>query len=99
MAVAMEHAGLVAVERQWLAVRLDVLGRRLEITEGGFRRGEVQGHQLAGGVINKHQQRARRRTVLEPATIAATDLDQLALARAPIPRLVDLGRMLPARRR
>ena len=88
--VAMEHARLVAVERHWLAMLFDIEPRRLEITEGRLGRGQVQGHQAAGRVVNKHQQRAGRRALLKPAMIAAVDLDQLAQARTPISRLVDL---------
>jgi hypothetical protein len=43
-----------------------------------------------------HGQPARA-SLLEPAVIAAVDLDQLAQARAPVPRLVDPGRTLLAR--
>jgi len=44
-----------------------------------------------------HQQRAGRRTVLEPAVIAAIDLHQFAETCAPGARLVDLRWALPAR--
>jgi len=95
--VAMEHAGAVAIERHGLAVLFEVAPRRLEITEGRLGRGEVQGHQPAGGVIDKHQQRAGQRALLKPPMIAAVDLDQLGQARSTIPRLVDPGRTLLAR--
>ncbi|MCY1301281.1 hypothetical protein D9M70_508840 [compost metagenome] len=49
-------------------------------------------HQPPGRVIDVDQQRARRRPVLEPAVVAAIDLDQLAEAGAAVPRLVHLGR-------
>jgi hypothetical protein len=98
MTVAMKYAGAVAVERHRLAVRLDVLSGRLEIAESRLGRGEVQGHQTAGRVINKHQQRAGRCTLFKPAMIAAVDLNQLAQARTTISRLVDHGWTLSTRR-
>jgi hypothetical protein len=78
-------------------MRLEVVPGRLEIAEGRLGRGEVQGHQAAGRIVDEHQQRAGRRALLEPAVIAAIDLDQLAQARTAVPRLVDLGRALLAR--
>jgi hypothetical protein len=87
---AAEHARAVAVESDWLAVRLKVAPHRHEVAEGRFARGEVQGHQPAGRVIHIHQQRTGRRPVLEPAMIAAVDLHQFIETRAPGARLVDL---------
>jgi len=73
-------------------VALNVATGRLEVRKGRFGRHEVQLHQLTGGVVDVDQQRAGWRAVLEPAVVAAVDLDQLAITRAPVPRLVDLGR-------
>jgi hypothetical protein len=35
----------------------------------------MQRQQLAGRIVGKYQQRARRRTVLEPAVLATIDLE------------------------
>ncbi len=69
-----EHTGLVAIERDRLAVALKVSPCRLEIRKSGFRRREAQRHQPAGSVIDVHQQRAGWCTVLEPgvATLEKT---------------------------
>jgi hypothetical protein len=50
---------------------------------------EAQLHQLAGGVVDEDQQRARLASLLEPAVIAAVDLDQLAIGLTSQPRLVE----------
>lgn len=55
---AAEHAVFVAVEGSGFAVTLDVRTRCLEIAEGRFGGREVQHHQLAGRIIDIHQQRA-----------------------------------------
>ncbi len=57
----------------------------------------MQAHQPARRVVDVHQQRTRRRAFLEPAMVAAVDLDQLAQTCAPRTRLVDLRWTLPAR--
>jgi hypothetical protein len=72
------HAGAIAVERQRLAVTLQIRARGLEVAESRFGHGEVQLHQPAGGIVHIHQQRALRRPVLEPPMLAAVDLDQFA---------------------
>ena len=51
-------------------------------------------HQLAGRVVDKHQQGALRPTVFEPPMLAAVDLHQLADTLAPRPRLVNLLALL-----
>jgi hypothetical protein len=58
----------------------------------------VQLHQPAGGVVDEHQQGARRRSLLEPGVITAIDLDQLTQAVAAVAWLMNLGSALPARR-
>src|SRR5882672_1828805 len=50
---------------------------------------ESQLHQLARGVVDKDQQGARLTALLEPAMIAAIDLDQLAVALTPQARLME----------
>jgi hypothetical protein len=78
-------------------VAINVAPRRFKVREGRFGRHEPQLHQLAGGVVNIDQQRARRRAVFEPPMIAAVDLDQLAIAGPAMARLVDLRRAQLAR--
>lgn len=70
----------------WLRVRT---GRR-EIAECRFAVREMQPHETAGGVIDVDEQRAGRRTLLEPAVITAVDLNQFTDAGAAIAWLIDL---------
>ncbi len=69
---------------------------RLEVGVRALARHEAQLHQLAGGVVDEDQQRAGLAALLEPAMVAAVDLDQLTVALAPKPRLVE-GPALRAR--
>ncbi len=55
---------------------------------------EAQFHDPAGGIVDIDQQRAGWRALLKPAVIAAVNLDQFAIAGAPVTRLVDLRRAL-----
>jgi hypothetical protein len=50
---------------------------------------EAQLHQLACGVVDEDQQRAGLAALLEPAMIAAVDLDQIAVALTPQSRLME----------
>ena len=52
------------------------------VVEGGFGLHEPQLHEPSGGVVDVHEQRAVRSSVLEPVVLAAVDLDQLAQALA-----------------
>ena len=61
-------------------MRLEVVPGRLEIAEGRLGRGEVQGHQAAGRIVDEHQQRAGRRALFKPPVVAAIDLNELAVA-------------------
>ncbi len=70
----------------------------LEVAEGRFATGERQVHQATGGAVDVDQEGARRRTILEPAMIAAINLDQLAEASSAITWLVHLRRSCPTRR-
>lgn len=97
LVVTAEHAGFVAVEGQRLSMPLQVGAGGGEVAEGRFGFGEMQVHQLAGCIINEDQQRAGRSTILEPAMIAAIDLDQFAATGTPVAWLIDLGRPLLAR--
>src|SRR4029453_14346722 len=92
-----KHRELVAIERAWLAMALDVRARGLEVAESRLAAREMQQHQPAGGVVDVHQQRALWRARLEPAMLAAVDLNQFTQTRTARARLIDLGRALPAR--
>ena len=74
---------LVAVERDWFAMRFEILAGRLEVVEGRFRLNELQVHQAAGGVVNIDEQGGLRTTVLEPPVLGAIDLNKLTQAIAP----------------
>src|SRR4051794_9319890 len=50
---------------------------------------KLQMHQPAGGIIDEHQQRALRPTILKPPMLVAVDLNQLADAVAPRTGLVN----------
>ncbi|SOZ34500.1 transposase [Cupriavidus taiwanensis] len=92
-----ENAGLVTVKRHRLAVALQVGAGRREVRERGLRMGKAQLHDPADGVVDINEQRAGRRAFLKPAVIAAINLNQFAIAGAPITRLIDLERALFAR--
>src|SRR5512133_3134000 len=49
----------------------------------------MQVHEPAGGVVDVDQERAGGRPILEPAVVAAIDLDQFAHTRAPVAWLVN----------
>src|SRR5712691_627655 len=92
-----ENAVLVAVERDRLAVALQVRARRREVVERGLDLDEAQLHQAPGGVIDVNQERAQRSTLLEPSVLAPVDLHQFAQAFAPVPRLVRPAQSLVSR--
>lgn len=60
-----------------------------EIAEGAFGTDELQMHQGAGGVIDKHQQGADRTAIFKSMMVRAVDLDQLAKALPAQTRLVE----------
>jgi hypothetical protein len=70
-------------------LRLEVGPCGAEVVERALRGGEGQMHQLAGGVVDEHQQRALGAARLEPVMLAAVDLDQLTIAAPPWTGLVD----------
>jgi hypothetical protein len=92
-----ENAVLVAVERDRLAVALQVRAGRREVVERGLDLDEAHLHQAPSGVVDVNQQRAHRATLLEPSVLATVDLHQLAQALAPVPRLVRLAQSLVSR--
>ncbi len=75
-------------------MRAQILRQCLEIAERRLRRREVQRHQPSGRIVDEHQQRAGGRPLLEPAVIAAVDLDQFAITGPTVARLEDLRRAL-----
>src|SRR5271156_6418987 len=91
-----KHPMLVAVECDWLAPSVQIGAGRVEISESRLALDELQMHQPAGRIVDKHQQGALRPAVFEPPVLAAVDLDQFANALAPRARLVNLLATLPA---
>ena len=80
---------LVAVERDWLAMRLEIFARRLKVVEGRFRLDELQVHQAAGGIVDIDEQGGLRPAILKPPMLGTVDLYQLSQTIASQPRLVD----------
>ncbi len=68
--------------------------QRLEVRVGALAGYEAQLHQLARRIVDEHQKRACCAALLEPAVIAVVDLDQLTVALAPKPGLVQLSPLL-----
>src|SRR4051812_44943595 len=68
----------------------------MEIRERRLALDELQMHQPARRVIDKHQQGALRPAILKPPMLAAVDLNQLANALAPRTGLVNLFQALLA---
>src|SRR3978361_201349 len=50
---------------------------------------KAQRHQTTSGVVHEHQESAGRTPILEPAVLAAVDLDQLAQVLTAMARLVE----------
>ena len=85
---------LVAVEGDRAAMGLEVALQGLEIAEGTLRRHEAQLHQSAGRIVDEHEQGAGIGAILEPAMLAAVDLDQLAQGLAAQPGLMKASALL-----
>jgi len=64
--VVAEHGVLVGIERHRLAMRLDIGGHRIHVGKSALTLDHPQLHQLAGRIIDKHQERALRPAILEP---------------------------------
>ena len=62
---------------------------------GAFRGHEAQLHEPAGSIVDEDEQRAGLGAVLEPAMLAAVDLDQLAQGLAAQPGLMEASALLP----
>jgi hypothetical protein len=91
-----KNAVLVAVERNRLAMRLEIGARRAEIIECRFRGDKSQMHQSAGRVVDKREQGAPRRAVLTPRVFRAVNLHQFANAIAPAAWLMRRGQTMAA---
>ena len=76
-----KDAVLVAVQRHRQAVLPDMPMQRLHVTQRALPRQEAQLRQPTGGVVDEHEQTARRSPVFEPGVQTAVDLDQFAKAR------------------
>jgi len=92
-----KDARLVAIERERLAVALDVRSGRFEIRECRLRARKVHDHKSAGRIIDVYQCRASRRPTLKPTMLAAVDLHEFAQASSPRTRLMHLRRSKLAR--
>ena len=86
--VVPEHAVLVRVDRHRLAMCLDISGHCIHVGEGVLALDHPEVHQLAGRIVDEHQQRALRSAILEPPVLRAIDLDQLATTIAAVARLI-----------
>src|ERR1700745_1758832 len=85
-----EDAMLVAVERDRFAPGFPISAGRMGVGESRLALDKLQMHQLAGRVINEHQQGASRSTIFEPPMLAAIDLHQFADTLAPVAGLMNL---------
>ena len=84
----------VAVEGNRAAMGLKIALEGLEVGKGTLRGHEPQLHELAGRIVDEDEQRAGVGTILEPAMLAAIDLDQLAQGLAAQPRLIKASALL-----
>jgi hypothetical protein len=82
LAVHPKDAVFVAIESDRLAMRLQVIARRAEVIERGFRGNEPKLHQSARGIVHERQKRAHLATTLEPGVFRTVDLHKLAQAFA-----------------
>src|SRR5258706_7331816 len=86
---------LVGIERNRLAIVLQIALQSLEIGKRALEWNKAKLHQSAGGVIDEHQKRAGRRPIFEPAMVRAVDLDQLANMLTTMARLLDAFALRP----
>lgn len=73
-----EDTGLVAVECKKLTVTFLITAGGFKIGESGLRTDKQKLHQPARRIINVNEQCSGRATILEPAMLAAINLDQLS---------------------
>src|SRR5690606_38522147 len=71
------------------AMLCDVVVQQAKIAHRRFVLDKAQGHQFAGGIIDKDQQRAARRTPLEPVMGRSVDLNEFASARSTCAQRMD----------
>src|SRR3981081_808829 len=86
---------LVGIERNRLAMVLQIALQSLEIGKRALGWDKAKLHQSAGGVIDEHQKRAGCRPIFEPAMVRAVDLDQLAEVLTAMTRLLDASALRP----
>jgi hypothetical protein len=67
----------------------EITVQRFEVRVGALAGHEPQLHELAGGVVDEHQQGARIAALLKPAMVTPIDLNQFAVTLAPQSRLVE----------
>ena len=73
-----EDAVFVAVQRRGYAMCQNVVVQHPHVAQRGLGGHEAQLRQLAGGIIDEHQQRAALAAPFKPVVGAAVDLDHLA---------------------
>ena len=86
---------LVGIERNGLAMLLQIALQSLEIGKRALRWDKAKLHQSAGGVIDEHQRRAGRRPIFERAMVRTVDLDQFADMLTTMARLLDAIALRP----
>ena len=69
-----KHAMLVAVKRHRLAPGFKIGPRRMEVGKGRLTLDKLEVHQPAGRIVDEHEQRALRPTILKPPVLATVDL-------------------------
>ena len=89
-----EDRVLVGIEGDRASEVRQIALQRLEIGERAFRAHEAKRHQTTGCVVDEHDQRAAGTPILEPAVLAAVDLNQFAKMFAPQARLMKGRRCL-----
>ncbi len=71
----------------------EIISQSFHISPGGFGRGEPKGHQRTGRIIDKDDQRAAWPPCFEPVMRRAINLDQLPIAWAALPPLINTGNL------
>jgi hypothetical protein len=85
-----EDDGLIAVERQRLAMAGDVLAGSVEISECRLGGRKPNDHEAAGCIVDEYERGACPCATLEPVMFAAVDLNELAKAGSARPGLLNL---------
>jgi hypothetical protein len=84
----------VRIERHRTAMVSEITVQRFEVRVGALAGHESQLHELAGGVVDEHQQGAGIAALLKPAMVTPIDLDQFAVTLAPQSGLVERPSLL-----